>query len=281
MKIGEFRANDFIAFEYWWLCAGQELRNELLERLNKVHLPMYPAAFSKENIDFCLDYSNRMWELGDGCVYVWVDDDEGIYYIGSGDTSRAGNTINRTDEFKAINNRENSVVYILCVNVDKDISLEMEKLCIYQAQLNHCPLVNTQWTLTQSDMCKINGIVDGEHEYFKLKAEYPEIADAFDELYKKVCSDLVNGVRNASPKKDRYEPRVYWEIDGVEKPAREWCDEYNMNYSTAWNRMRKYGLTPKQALTFPSIPRHGGYNRRPLDYWRELGLLEGDSEQAS
>lgn len=71
--------------------------------------------------------------------------------------------------------------------------------------------------------------------------------------------------------------KVFWEIDGVEKPAREWCEEYNFSYIKAYKRIQKYGLTPKQALTFPNVPQK--YHRRAMEYWRELGLLGGDGKQ--
>ena len=66
-------------------------------------------------------------------------------------------------------------------------------------------------------------------------------------------------------------PRVYWEVDGIRKPAREWCNDYDINYSTVIQRMSVNGLTVKQALTFPKVPLSKG--RNALKYWRSCGLL--------
>lgn len=66
--------------------------------------------------------------------------------------------------------------------------------------------------------------------------------------------------------------KVFWEIDGIEKPAKVWCEEYNFPYVKACKRMQKHGLTPKQALTLPSVPME--YKRRPLEYWRKIGVLK-------
>ena len=41
-----------------------------------LRLPAYPLHFKYENVDFCVDWSNHILEIGDCCVYVYVDDDE-------------------------------------------------------------------------------------------------------------------------------------------------------------------------------------------------------------
>lgn len=38
------------------------------------------------------------------------------------------------------------------------------------------------------------------------------------------------------------------EIDGIAKSLPEWCEQYGVNYYTAYDRMHKYGWTPKEAL---------------------------------
>ena len=104
-----------------------------------------------------------------------------------------------------------------------------------------------------------------------LKMERELIYAYGDRCYNKMCTAVYS-----EEKREREAPlhpcRVFWEIDDVEKPAREWCKEYNVSYSKVWNRMRKYGLTPEQALTLPNVPME--YKRRAMEYWKELGLLK-------
>lgn len=97
--------------------------------------------------------------------------------------------------------------------------------------------------------------------------------------YNEQCTDAFH---KAVADKNRanliYVPIHWWEVDGVTKPAKEWCEIYGVAYSKAKHRMDKYGLTPKQALTFPPIPSKGGYNRDPMRYWRECGCFDGEAQ---
>jgi hypothetical protein len=79
-------------------------------------------------------------------------------------------------------------------------------------------------------------------------------------------AEIANGMRRGA----LCEPKVYWEVDGVSKPAREWCEEYKIGYSQVQRRMRQ-GLSVKQALTFPPVPR--GKCKHAMDYWRECGCF--------
>lgn len=85
-------------------------------------------------------------------------------------------------------------------------------------------------------------------------------------------------VARRAREKGNYAPQIWWEIDGVCKPAKEWCSDYGKSYGVAKNRMERYGLTPKQALTFPTVPSKGGYNRDPVRYWRECGCFDKETE---
>lgn len=66
--------------------------------------------------------------------------------------------------------------------------------------------------------------------------------------------------RDPKPKKpkepkERKKPKrevLTWEIDGVTKTIAEWCDEYNMNYCTVMDRIKR-GMTPKEALTTEKV----------------------------
>ena len=65
-----------------------------------------------------------------------------------------------------------------------------------------------------------------------------------------------------------------WTIDGQTKPATDWCEEYGVFYSAVLNRIRRYGLSPKQAMTYPSVPT--SWRRNPIGYWSSLGLRVGN-----
>lgn len=67
------------------------------------------------------------------------------------------------------------------------------------------------------------------------------------------------------------EPKVYWEVNGVTKPARDWCAEYNIGYGQVLRRMDR-GLSVEQALSFPKVP--NGWKKRPMEYWVECGCFK-------
>lgn len=73
--------------------------------------------------------------------------------------------------------------------------------------------------------------------------------------------------------KGNYDYKIWWEIDGINKPAAEWCKEYGKTLGSMQRRIHRWGLTPKQALTFPPIPK--GQNKRVMEYWRECGCFDG------
>jgi hypothetical protein len=61
-----------------------------------------------------------------------------------------------------------------------------------------------------------------------------------------------------------------WTIDGVTKTAVEWCKEYKRGYGRVMSRIRRHDLTPKQALTYPSVPANMHHDAK--GYWLSLGL---------
>lgn len=85
----------------------------------------------------------------------------------------------------------------------------------------------------------------------------------------------------ASPLKGKKPTRVYppkqtFTINGVTKAIDEWCRIYNVPRCRVSKNIKTYNLTPLQALTFPPVPSRGGWNRKPLEYWKMLGLLPED-----
>jgi hypothetical protein len=67
----------------------------------------------------------------------------------------------------------------------------------------------------------------------------------------------------------RYKKTVFWEIDGVVKSASEWCNEHGASYVRTKKIIDHYGITPKQALKLPPVPKN--MNRRSVEYWESLG----------
>lgn len=45
--------------------------------------------------------------------------------------------------------------------------------------------------------------------------------------------------------------RVFWEIDGITRPAKEWCDEYGVSTEFVRYRMNVLRMSAKEALTLP------------------------------
>lgn len=80
--------------------------------------------------------------------------------------------------------------------------------------------------------------------------------------------------KNAERYAALHKPKIVWEINGEQKPAVDWCEEYGKSYSGVCRRMERHGLTLKQALAFPAVPKaYRGRGKNATDYWKSLGLL--------
>lgn len=64
-----------------------------------------------------------------------------------------------------------------------------------------------------------------------------------------------------------------WTFDGVTKPAKYWAEKYGKPVTYALARMKRHGMTPKEAFTFPPVP--STMNHHALEYWKSLGLVPG------
>ena len=60
--------------------------------------------------------------------------------------------------------------------------------------------------------------------------------------------------------KNKRKRRVIWTIDGITKPARDWCDECGVSYEMAMYRINHMGMSVYEALTTPKITK--GRNRK-------------------
>ena len=69
-------------------------------------------------------------------------------------------------------------------------------------------------------------------------------------------ADWETQANNKRPKKRN----VKWTIDGITKPARDWCDECGVSYESAMYRINHKGMSVREALTTPKITK--GRNRK-------------------
>lgn len=53
---------------------------------------------------------------------------------------------------------------------------------------------------------------------------------------------------NQRPHK-KHKKQILWEIDGITKPAIDWCNEYNISLPTVQYRIKTKGMKPHEALT--------------------------------
>lgn len=64
-----------------------------------------------------------------------------------------------------------------------------------------------------------------------------------------------------------------WTINGVTKPAADWCREYNVQSSSAVNRVIRYRMSPLEALLAPKVPY--GKSCSAEEYYKSVGYEYG------
>lgn len=278
----------------WWDCAGEEARRELLELLEKrspaderkARLKTY---FRKANYDRAVDYSNDVRRLGDCFVYAWISEKQGVFYVGSGSATRVTTTTGRPDAFTKVRTSERCKVVVLCLNASKDVSLEIEKGCIWLAQILGARLTNKSGLLAEVELESLHtseyGDTPQKRFFDDFVADHKSVASLMNDV---VCGAYKfteeNGyqVEFYQTNKDSGWPQIsvkyVWTINGETKPAAEWCRAYGVNLSVALSRIKRYRLTPIEAMTFPNIGKiHGDRknNRKALKIWAEMGYVAG------
>lgn len=104
-----------------------------------------------------------------------------------------------------------------------------------------------------------------------------ELIKAYDQKsYNMQCTPTYNKIVVERNKK-KTAKKVFWTINGETKSPHEWCEQYNISYSTVYGRVRAFGLTLEQALVFPKVPNNKS-RLDPIGYWKSLGLLDKDFE---
>lgn len=282
----------------WWRCAGEKARAQFMEELSaRTHLPGSApglrSVYSKLNMDFSVDFSDDVYSLGDHFVYAWVTKKGQLFYIGCGDLSRCCNFTSRDINFKTTYQVNDCKPYILCANIDKDLAFELETLCIWVTRVKGFRLHNKSKQLCEAEVNyfakrKSNLPVDNSlkyerkyQRYVELIEQYPDVVVALKRLLSH-CLDLCLSETNdpihgewtpIAPTLSKNAVSHVWTIDGVVQSASEWCKHYGTPLSVALNRIKKYGMTPKEALIAPPIPKC--YKRCASKYYASVNFVPG------
>lgn len=269
----------------WWHHAGSEVRKEVLSELQKVPLPT--TEVYKSDCRFATDRSNDRYPCGAYHVYAWVTKSCSIAYIGYGSSMRASTPQGRNDEFQNRFDTNEMKSFVLCSNVNKDDAQRMETLCIWRAMISGWELTNKSKILSPRQIVELRTQRESSSAYKEYQAmveAYPDVVESFDKL-NAYCLDSVlseestleDDVRFKTGARDsiRKYVKYVWTMDGVAKPAADWCKKYNFTVSRANERIERYGCTPKEAVTFPNLPREL-YKKKAIDeWWRENGYIPG------
>lgn len=250
-----------------WMYVGEELRKTLISELNTIPLaaPLtgdWEREGSYVKASFAYDFQNDRYFCGDCCVYAYLTDEAKLVYIGSGNSNRPSNMNNRNQIFLDIFGKHNIKVFIIAANVRKDVSLEVEKLCIYLAQLKGWELeANVRGKLTSAEIVCLREKRECRvlNEYQELCSDYPHIVESFNQFNSKIIDCLLSdddplGVMREK-RDNKWERRHYWEVDGIIYYATRWCELFGVSYSLVKSRMNR-GFTLKEALTVPRIDSH-------------------------
>ncbi len=267
-------------FERWWRHASQSVREEIIADLQKVRLP--EGDIYGTNCKFAVNYSDRIWELGEACVYALVSKDYDILYIGCGDAYRPHTIMGRNREIEVRYKSGGIEPYIICLNVDKEVALKIETFCIWKAQFYGWKITNKAKLLSEKDIISLRCCCDSSEafrKYLKMAEEHADVAKAFDDLsyyclQKQKCGEKFDDERTIKkPMGSVRRIKHMWTIDGEIKPAIDWCRMYEKNYGEMIERVANLGCTPKEALTFPSNA-DGSKNLKKLkEFWCEQGIV--------
>ena len=78
---------------------------------------------------------------------------------------------------------------------------------------------------------------------------------------------------NPAYPKERYQVKIFWTVDGITKPAKDWCEEYHTTTAVVRNRMKRYNMTLEQALKHPPVPKEMRTRSKVKEYWRSQGMV--------
>lgn len=276
-------------FKWWWRGAGEDVRKEIINELNKIPVPS--SEVYKCDSRFSTDYCNNQYLCGHYHVYAWVSKKCRITYIGYGSSYRAATLHGRNESFRSESDINEMKVFILCANVNERDAQDIETLCIWRAMLSGWSLTNKSKTLTQHQLLELRADKEKSkvNEYYqRLIDDYPEVVESYDRL-NSYCLDMVLSEDSELPHDVRFKTtnpqeklkyvKHMWTIDGEAKPANEWCKHYGVALSRANMLIDRYGCTPKEALTFPRLPKELCRKKKDIgEWWHENGYCPGTDQ---
>lgn len=257
----------------WWRCAGDSARNVFLNELSNTSAPSpspaYETKTKKVDYSFCTDFSNDAWRLGDKIVYIYAKPNGMPFYVGMGNAYRPVNIYSRSDDFmKEFTKTDKVKVFIVAVHLNDLSAKDIETLCIWF-------MLDKNWVLCNHAKTTIDPTL-----LIELKEEFNEVTLKLNELnsyfLEHVLEDDFSGntFLTQTGQDERYRSENIWEIDGETKTATEWCREYETSMSNALQRIVKFGLTPKEALTFPKMIFKPS-TESALSWWKDRGHSPG------
>lgn len=255
---------------------------------------VFDNIVEKYNVDVThvTDFSADPFSSGNKHVYAWVNRNGELFYIGKGGIERV---INVTQSGRSAEFLEKALrpikVFLFAQNVSDSVALRIERCLIQAACSFGHRICNKDEMMTVEETEAFENLIQdpasisrfSEHvvrmwtEYCGTKREFSAVVGSFRGLlldlmlWDKDGEYVSKSEEFARPRTDsEVIPLKSWTIDGVTKPCREWCHEYGMSYACAYKRIKNYGLSPKQALTFPKI---GNNKRRAMEQWQAMGLI--------
>ena len=108
-----------------------------------------------------------------------------------------------------------------------------------------------------------------EREFIKVYGDRCYNKQANPEWHQEIAE------RNRNKGAKSCEPRIYWTVGGITKPAKVWCEEFNKDYGSVSHKMRRYNISAELALQLPKVPM--SYSKRAAEYYRSQGFNVPDA----
>jgi len=291
MKFSELEDLDYgmleMALSSWLSHAGPKAKEDFMkevERRTHNKLDRFESRLEKGCItNLAADYSDSYTQTGAYFVYLYVDSEGEIYYVGMGNQLRFQYKYGRNEDFEKKYKDSNSKVVLAAKWCTRKMATEIERLMIWKCQLSGFRLVNKTEMLSTRELYELRNLPEDlnkethlQARYRWMKDDYPEALVAFDNIEKwlydggaKATEDYVN------IKKTVAWAMECWTIDGVTKTRSQWCKENHVSTSKANYRI-KNGCTPKEALTFPTAPDTKKLHQK--EWWIENGYIPGSDK---
>lgn len=268
----------------WMRYAGAKARKDFMDEVRKTDYDMRAVVENDLEkgyvFNFAVDHSDELYEVGQFLVYLFVDSNGDIYYVGMGNETRIMDKKNRNQNFLKRYQSCDSKIVILSKWSTRKIALEVEKMAIWKCQMDGYNLTNEKDMLSPKGIYELRHLSEDFNDDTALQREYRNLIErhkkeltVLDEIEKWLYNDGASkNPGYVNEKSDAIYTVGCWTIDGVTKTRSQWCREYNINTSKAYKRI-EIGCTPKEALTFPTAPREE--KRNIVQWWAKNGYFPG------